>query len=105
MPHGRGVEEHLTVGRVAEPAGVSVRPLHHYDEIGLVRPSARTSAGHRVFGGRRGAAAGGACLPAAGLRIARDSGSGRRPGPPTRSRTCPDCAACCWNSATALLPW
>jgi len=32
------VEEHLTVGRVAELAGVTVRTLHHYDEIGLVRP-------------------------------------------------------------------
>ncbi|MFJ5128004.1 MerR family transcriptional regulator [Streptomyces sp. NPDC088555] len=30
-------------------AGVSVRTLHHYDEIGLVRPSARTSAGYRAY--------------------------------------------------------
>lgn len=44
-----GVEEHLTVGRVAELAGVSVRTLHHYDEIGLVRPSARTRAGYRAY--------------------------------------------------------
>ncbi|MEU4171232.1 MerR family transcriptional regulator [Streptomyces sp. NPDC026665] len=43
------MEEHLTVGRVAELAGVSVRTLHHYDEIGLVRPSARTSAGYRAY--------------------------------------------------------
>src|SRR3954452_14814677 len=49
MPHGRGMEEHLTVGRVAELAGVSVRTLHHYDEIGLVRPSARTAAGYRAY--------------------------------------------------------
>ncbi|GIE60625.1 DNA-binding transcriptional MerR regulator [Actinoplanes octamycinicus] len=41
--------EHLTVGRVAELAGVSVRTLHHYDEIGLVQPSARTSAGYRAY--------------------------------------------------------
>ncbi|WP_207125017.1 MerR family transcriptional regulator [Actinocatenispora comari] len=41
--------EHLTVGRVAELAGVSVRTLHHYDEIGLVRPSARTAAGYRAY--------------------------------------------------------
>ncbi|WP_229075541.1 MerR family transcriptional regulator [Actinoplanes sp. DH11] len=41
--------EHLTVGRVAELTGVSVRTLHHYDEIGLMRPSARTSAGHRAY--------------------------------------------------------
>jgi hypothetical protein len=44
-----GVEEHLTVGRVAGLAGVTVRTLHHYDEIGLVRPSARTAAGYRAY--------------------------------------------------------
>ncbi|MEV6630426.1 MerR family transcriptional regulator [Actinoplanes sp. NPDC051470] len=43
------MEEHLTVGRVAELAGVTVRTLHHYDEIGLMRPSMRTAAGHRVY--------------------------------------------------------
>ncbi|MBM4826339.1 methyltransferase domain-containing protein [Streptomyces actuosus] len=43
------MEEHLTVGRVAGLAGVSVRTLHHYDEIGLVRPSARTPAGYRAY--------------------------------------------------------
>jgi DNA-binding transcriptional MerR regulator len=41
--------EHLTVGRVAGLAGVTVRALHHYDEIGLVRPSARTAAGYRAY--------------------------------------------------------
>lgn len=34
---------------MAERAGVSVRTLHHYDEIGLVRPSARTVAGYRAY--------------------------------------------------------
>ncbi|WP_308190740.1 MerR family transcriptional regulator [Streptomyces sp. HPF1205] len=34
---------------MAELAGVSVRTLHHYDEIGLVRPSARTAAGYRAY--------------------------------------------------------
>ncbi|MFJ9945742.1 MerR family transcriptional regulator [Streptomyces erythrochromogenes] len=43
------VEDHWTVGRVAELAGVSVRTLHHYDHIGLVRPSARTPAGYRAY--------------------------------------------------------
>jgi DNA-binding transcriptional MerR regulator len=38
-----------TVGRVAELAGVTVRTLHHYDEIGLVIPSGRTAAGYRVY--------------------------------------------------------
>ncbi|BCY11685.1 MerR family transcriptional regulator [Actinoplanes sp. L3-i22] len=41
--------EHLTVGRVAELAGVSVRTLHHYDEIGLARPSGRTAGGYRAY--------------------------------------------------------
>jgi len=43
------VEEHLTVGRVAELADVTVRTLHHYDEIGIVCPSARTAAGYRAY--------------------------------------------------------
>ena len=43
------MEDHLTVGRVAGLAGVTVRTLHHYDEIGLVRPSARTAAGYRAY--------------------------------------------------------
>ncbi|MEV7594076.1 MerR family transcriptional regulator [Streptomyces sp. NPDC089922] len=37
------------MGRVAELADVSVRTLHHYDEIGLVRPSARTAGGYRAY--------------------------------------------------------
>ncbi len=37
------------MGRVAELAGVTVRTLHHYDEIGLVCPSARTAAGYRAY--------------------------------------------------------
>jgi DNA-binding transcriptional MerR regulator len=43
------MEEHLAVGRLAELAGVTVRTLHHYDEIGLVCPSARTAAGYRAY--------------------------------------------------------
>jgi DNA-binding transcriptional MerR regulator len=43
------VEEHLTVGRLAELADVTVRTLHHYDAIGLLRPSMRTAAGHRAY--------------------------------------------------------
>jgi DNA-binding transcriptional MerR regulator len=42
-------EQHLTVGRLAELAGVTVRTLHHYDEIGLVRPSGRTASGYRTY--------------------------------------------------------
>ena len=39
----------LTVSQVAGVAGVSVRALHHYDEIGLLRPSGRSSAGYRLY--------------------------------------------------------
>jgi DNA-binding transcriptional MerR regulator len=37
------------VKEVAELSGVSVRTLHHYDQIGLVVPSARSSAGYRLY--------------------------------------------------------
>ncbi|BBC35559.1 Transcriptional activator TipA [Streptomyces graminofaciens] len=39
-----------TVGQVAGFAGITVRTLHHYDEIGLLVPSERTHAGHRRYG-------------------------------------------------------
>ncbi|MGW6498605.1 MerR family transcriptional regulator [Nonomuraea angiospora] len=39
----------LTVGRAAALVGVSVKTLHHWDTIGLVRPSGRTWAGYRVY--------------------------------------------------------
>lgn len=41
--------ELLTVGQVAARYGVTVRTLHHYDEIGLLRPSERSFAGYRLY--------------------------------------------------------
>lgn len=38
-----------TVGQVARLAGVTVRALHHYDEIGLLSPSDRSAAGYRRY--------------------------------------------------------
>jgi DNA-binding transcriptional MerR regulator len=38
-----------TVGEVAELAGVTVRLLHHYDEIGVLSPSGRSDAGYRLY--------------------------------------------------------
>lgn len=38
-----------TVGAVARLAGITIRTLHHYDEIGLLRPSARSDAGYRHY--------------------------------------------------------
>lgn len=37
------------VGQLATAAGVTVRTLHYYEEIGLLRPSERTPAGHRLY--------------------------------------------------------
>lgn len=39
----------LTVGAVADMVGVSVRTLHHWDEIGLVCPTTRTRSGYRSY--------------------------------------------------------
>src|SRR4051795_1857724 len=38
-----------TVKEVAEVSGVTVRTLHHYDEIGVLRPSDRSEAGYRLY--------------------------------------------------------
>lgn len=37
------------VGELARETGLSVRALHYYDEIGLLSPSRRTEAGHRLY--------------------------------------------------------
>lgn len=38
-----------TVGELASMAGITVRTLHHYDEIGLLEPSSRTPSGYRIY--------------------------------------------------------
>lgn len=38
-----------TVGEVSQLAGVTLRTLHHYDELGLLSPSARSQAGYRLY--------------------------------------------------------
>jgi MerR family transcriptional regulator, thiopeptide resistance regulator len=42
-------ERSYQVREVAQIAGVSVRTLHHYDEIGLLVPRGRTDAGYRLY--------------------------------------------------------
>jgi MerR family transcriptional regulator, thiopeptide resistance regulator len=39
----------MTVGELSRISGVTVRTLHHYDEIGLVVPSQRTNANYRLY--------------------------------------------------------
>lgn len=38
-----------TVGEVSQATGVTVRTLHHYDEIGLLSPRERSEAGYRLY--------------------------------------------------------
>lgn len=38
-----------TVHKVSELTGVSVRALHHYDAVGLLKPTAVTEAGYRLY--------------------------------------------------------
>lgn len=38
-----------TVGKVAELAGVTVRTLHHYEQIGLLEPEQRSRSGYRQY--------------------------------------------------------
>ena len=39
-----------TVGELAKRAGLTVRTLHHYEELGLLHPSGRSEAGYRRYG-------------------------------------------------------
>lgn len=36
----------------AELAGVTVRTLHHYDRVGLLKPGGRTQSGYRLYGAK-----------------------------------------------------
>ncbi|AWE43207.1 MULTISPECIES: MerR family transcriptional regulator [unclassified Actinobaculum] len=48
MRDDAGMDE-LTVGQVAALVGISVRTLHHWDELGVVRPSFRSWSGYRLY--------------------------------------------------------
>jgi len=41
----------LRIGELARLAGISVRTLHHYDAIGLLHASARSTSGYRCYDG------------------------------------------------------
>src|SRR3954452_18682683 len=41
--------EALKVGELARRTGLTIRTLHHYDEIGLLKPSLHTESGHRLY--------------------------------------------------------
>ena len=39
----------LKVGELARRSGLTVRALHHFDDIGLLKPSGRSEAGYRLY--------------------------------------------------------
>jgi DNA-binding transcriptional MerR regulator len=45
-------ERQWRIGELATATGLTVRALHHYDDIGLLVPSERSDAGHRLYGER-----------------------------------------------------
>jgi DNA-binding transcriptional MerR regulator/uncharacterized glyoxalase superfamily protein PhnB len=49
LPRSGEPEQSWKVGALAEATGLTVRALHYYDHLGLLTPSGRTGAGHRVY--------------------------------------------------------
>lgn len=39
----------LKIGELAKRTGLTVRTLHHYDDIGLLKPSGRSDSGYRLY--------------------------------------------------------
>jgi DNA-binding transcriptional MerR regulator len=52
LGHRQGIDEvsGYTVKQVAKLSGVSVRALHHYDEVGLLKPACVGANGYRYYG-------------------------------------------------------
>ena len=42
----------MQIQEFAQRTGVTVRTLHHYDRLGLLRPGGRTASGYRLYGER-----------------------------------------------------
>ncbi|MGE3683327.1 MAG: MerR family transcriptional regulator [Bdellovibrionales bacterium] len=45
----RAIKKTWKIGELANETGLTVRTLHHYDQIGLLKPSAETEGGHRLY--------------------------------------------------------
>lgn len=41
--------EHMQIGQVAERTELSIKTIRHYDDVGLVTPSARSTGGFRLY--------------------------------------------------------
>ena len=51
MSEPNGGEQTVKIGEVAERTGLSIRSLRHWDEVGLVSPSAHSPGGFRLYTG------------------------------------------------------
>jgi DNA-binding transcriptional MerR regulator len=51
-PMTKKVSRWYKAAEFARLAGVTVRTLHHYDRLGLLKPSGRTAKGYRLYGER-----------------------------------------------------
>ncbi|MGH7481661.1 MAG: MerR family transcriptional regulator [Longimicrobiales bacterium] len=49
MTEDAGQERRWKVGELATRTGLTVRTLHHYDEVGLCSPAHRSAAGYRLY--------------------------------------------------------
>ena len=43
------MDRFLKIGELASMTGITVRTLHYYDEVGLLKPSKITETGHRLY--------------------------------------------------------
>lgn len=39
----------LKIGQLARQTGLTIRALHWYAQIGLLKPSGKTESGHRIY--------------------------------------------------------
>ncbi|WP_431931586.1 MerR family transcriptional regulator [Micromonospora sp. RP3T] len=49
MPHPRPAERLMQIGEAADRVGLSIRTIRHYEEAGLIVPSARSDGGFRLY--------------------------------------------------------
>jgi DNA-binding transcriptional MerR regulator len=50
MPRGNQQKQIMQIGGFAQRAGVSVRAIRYYEELGLLRPEAHSEGGFRLYG-------------------------------------------------------
>lgn len=48
--HNNTMNQRYQIGEFARHAGVTVRTLHHYDRLGLLRPVTHRDNGYRLYG-------------------------------------------------------